>query len=357
MGRQVRGQWGTKWLRAAFGAVVSLAGGLTACGAAPAGVGDAGPATASKTDAGAAVADGANPGDAPATQDGGPVLEAGAADAGATDAGAAGDGVPGPPALAFAGTCPEWKTGVATITSAGFTRHVRVFLPQEPKGAPVLFLWHGLGDAAANMAAAFQAAKIAQDQGMVVVAPDSCCNAGAGAQGCCLIANAWGFAVKPEPDRALFRDTLHCLDQGLGIDRKRVYTMGFSAGALWSTWLVMNEAPQLAAAVLWSGGVADFMEWTPPTANVPVLVAWGGKMDIFGNGLVDFGETSKTLIQKLRQGGHAVVGCNHGGGHTVPPGGQKWGLEFLLAHTWSGPPSALTTTLPKSFPAYCQVEP
>ncbi|MSP93128.1 MAG: hypothetical protein EXR79_15230 [Myxococcales bacterium] len=321
-----------------FGCGVSVAPAVTAA--------DAGNAPDTGLDATATRAD------APAGSDG--VI---AADAGSPDVTAVLDIAPGPPPLTYEGTCPEWKTGVATVTSGGFTRNMRVYLPPEPKGAPVMFLWHGLGDTAANLAAGFNATKIAQDNGMVVVAPDSCCNSGAGAKGCCLIANYWGFAVKPEADRALFRDTLHCLDKGLAIDRKRVYTMGFSAGALWSTWLVMNEAPQLAAAVLWSGGVADFMEWTAPAANVPVLVAWGGKTDEFGNGIVNFAETSKAFIQKLRQGGHAVVACDHGGGHTVPPGGPKWGVEFLLAHTWGGAPSALATALPKSFPAYCQVAP
>jgi hypothetical protein len=89
-----------------------------------------------------------------------------------------------------------------------------------------------------------------------------------------------------------------------------------------------------------------------------VLVAWGGQTDQFGGGIINFFDTSAELRKDLRKDGHFVLACNHGLGHTVPPGGPQFGLEFLLAHTWKDGSSPLANgPLPAVFPNYCTVDP
>jgi predicted esterase len=256
----------------------------------------------------------------------------------------------------YDGTCPTFTTGQNILKSNGYDRRMLVALPEQPQGAPVVFIWHGLGDKAANMAGYMGDKTIAKNKGAIVVTFDSCCNH-PGNQSCCPMMTGWGFAGKPESDLALFDDTLACLDQTYAIDRTRVYTTGFSAGALWSTWLLMHRADQLAAAVLFSGGINSFVKWVEPTYRLPVLVAWGGAKDLFSGGLVNFAESAATLTKNLRANNHFVVSCNHGLGHSVPMSGPKWAADFLFQHTWSDGSSPLASGLSSLYPSYCEIAP
>jgi predicted esterase len=296
-----------------------------------------------------AVADAAGLGAADAT-----TADSSGADA-APDVAAPGPGAPTP----YAGTCPGVVDGGDNvISSAGFNRHYRVYLPPDPTGAPLVFLWHGLGDTAKNFATSLKATKLAEKYGVIAVVPAACSENPANID-CEPGLLTWDSDGSHSEDAQLFDDVLACLDQAYSIDRQRVYTAGFSAGALWSTWLLMHRADRLAAAVVFSGGVKDGMiPYVTPAYKLPVLVAWGGDIDTYANGIIDFFDTSADLRKDLRKDGHFVLACNHGLGHTVPPGGLQFGLEFLLAHTWKDGSSPFATgPLPAVFPDYCTVDP
>ncbi|MFT7622388.1 MAG: hypothetical protein ACI9WU_001561, partial [Myxococcota bacterium] len=137
-----------------------------------------------------------------------------------------------PPAYSE-GQCPALQSGVNTFNSGGHARNVQVYFPSEPVESPaVLYVWHALGANASLFANLFQAQKTANDRGAIVVVPESCCNVQA----------EWD----PVADSALFDDMLRCLLDDHDADAHRVYTTGFSAGGLWSTWLMMNRAHMLA---------------------------------------------------------------------------------------------------------------
>lgn len=287
--------------------------------------------------------------------------DAGADAASQADTAAAPDVPAGPQPAAlkpYAGTCPTFTAGANAFETGGYTRNVRISLPADPAGAAVLFVWHGLGDNAGNMSNAFGADALANKYNAIVVVPDGCCN-GSGSQGCCSQMTGWGFAAKPEPDVAIFDDALSCLDQQFGIDRTRIYTTGFSAGSLWSTWLVMNRSDYLAAAAIFSGGVNSFLEYTTPTYKLPVLATSGKEDDVFGGGLVDFFTSMNDLTTALRKDGHFVIRCIHtAGGHTVPFGGPGWAAKFLFKHTWKDGSSPYQQDgLGTDFPAYCTIAP
>lgn len=260
-------------------------------------------------------------------------------------------------ATPYAGECPNFDAGPVSMDVAGFPRSVLVTLPPEPNGAGVLFLWHGLGDSAKNFSTGFGAAQIAKMLNVIVIAPDVCCNT-KGAQGCCSQMTGWHFVSTPEQDSGIFDGALACLTTQYNVDRKRVFTMGFSAGALWSTWLVMHRSEQLAAAAVLSGGVNDFNPWVKPNVKTPVMDSSGGVTDTFGGGLVDFQASIAEFNKQLRAAGHFVAHCQHQEGHTVTPEIATFAVQFLNAHTFAADgKSPMASGLPANAPAGCKIVP
>ncbi len=265
-------------------------------------------------------------------------------------------GLPAAP-TPYAGTCPDFADGAVQMQVGKYGRSLLVTLPEQPKGAGVLFLWHGLGDTAKNFNNAFGAKQLATTLNAVVITPDACCNT-ATAKGCCSMMTGWHFVADTAIDADIFDGALSCLEAQHGIDRKRVYTMGFSAGGLWSTWLVMHRSAQLAAAAILSGGVNDYNPWSKPALPVPVVDSSGGPTDLFGSGLVDFQASTETLNKYLRGAGHFVVHCQHNQGHTVTPDIVQFALHFLSGHSHDAKgQSPLATGLPVSAPAGCKILP
>ena len=285
-----------------------------------------------------------------------------------------------PPApVVYEGTCPAIVAGAMTFPAAGHDRAVTVTLPKDPQGAGVLFLWHGFGDTGPDFSAAVGAQAMSNTFDVITVSPQAILDAMeseklapfkdlAGMFG--PLPPTWAILDGPEIDMTLFEGLLYCLDEQFQIDRKRVYTMGFSQGALWSSLLVLTRSEVLAAALLWSGGlgydgglveVVKF-DYEKPTRTIPVLAGSGGATDLWPNAqfaLVDFQVGTEALIQNLVEDGHAAVHCSHGLGHTVPSDGLVWGLKFLFDHEWQPNPveSPYLGHDGSGFPGYCVFPP
>ncbi|MBI5609401.1 MAG: hypothetical protein HY902_11035 [Deltaproteobacteria bacterium] len=260
---------------------------------------------------------------------------------------------PAPPA--YSGTCPNFAAGTLKIQAGGFNRTAKLYLPSDPQGAGLLMLWHGLGDTAGNFANIMQAATVAETYHVAVVVPLSCGESGQ--NGCASLATEWSYTVKQEErDGALFDALIACADQGLGLDRRRVYTAGFSAGALWSTWLTMHRSEYLAASAIFSGGVNNIVPWSAPGRPVPVVDSSGGVNDKFMNGLVDFQQSIADLNTKLRETGDFVVHCQHQSGHTITAPIVKFAFGFLNDHLW-GAELPYAGGLPATAPSNCEIVP
>lgn len=243
-------------------------------------------------------------------------------DAAAPDAAPADEVVPpAEPQPYSGGTCPTFTAGRNTFTAGARERTFDLFLPPNPEGAPLLFLWHPLGSNARQIATYLRAADAAEDHGFVVAVPESL-----------RTQTEWGYFGSPNDDLALFDDLYACLTTQYTLDRTRTYTMGFSAGALWSSYLVIHRADHLTAAVILSGGVNQLLRYETPTYRLPVLLAWGGPTDQYG-GIINFQETTYAFRDALRGDDHTVVMCGHTGGHVPPPGVAGWGYDFLAQHT------------------------
>lgn len=255
------------------------------------------------------------------------------------------------------GTCPTFQDGMNTFQSGGMERSVLLHIPTDPAGASVTFLWHGFGDSPQNFSAAFGAQQVSDEAHMIVVTPVPAIPVpGAGV-------DSWGFLAfgDTEADLTLFDDVLACLDENFDINELTVYTMGFSAGALFSSKLLLERSTFITAATLFSGGTDAAgpnilaIPYKTPGHKMPVLVVHGGVPDTWGGGmvLVKFNEGSADLAEKLTADEHPVILCDHGLGHTVPPGGASWGWEFLRTSYWGEGESQWIGHSGAPFPDYC----
>jgi len=268
---------------------------------------------------------------------------------------------PAPPMKYSGGTCPAFQAGKNTFEVDGRQRSFELYLPEEPEGAPLVYVWHGNGGNGRTITSFFMGQAAAKEYGAIVVGPYNCCSDGY--TECCDMLMTWNYGEfsKLEADLTLFDDILACIDEQYDIDNRRVYTTGFSAGSLWSTYLLLHRSDQLAAAALFSGGTGLVIPYVTPAHKLPVLLAWGGENDTYMN-MVDFDEMTLELSQYLQEDGHFVVECNHGpysepgAGHTIPYDGPAWGYKFLFPHTWGDGHSPLAATgLSDDFPDYCLI--
>ncbi len=244
-----------------------------------------------------------------------------------------------------AGTCPTFGAGNQNFPSGGTTRSVHLTLPAEPEGAPVVFLFHGLGDQAQNIAAWMGASQAANLYGAIVVAPQGGQN---------FLGWDSGSQSAAPPDLVFFDDLLACLAEQFQIDAYRIYASGFSAGALWTTDLVIRRSQYLAAAATFSGGSGTPVSYATPEHDLPLIISWGGDTDVYG-GFLSFQTASLEFSQSLQADGHFVIECNHGMGHTVPMGVSSWLYPFLLNHTWGVSDSPYTDGLDSAFPSFCVI--
>lgn len=266
-------------------------------------------------------------------------------------AGAADDtGTPGDPAQALEpptyslGDCPPLDDGVLDEFPTGETSYrVKVVLPPQPQGAPVLFAWHWLGGSAADIVRYMDLDELAQEEGVVVIAPDSDGSA-----------YEWHFLEEPEgnPDLLLFEDLLACAHAQHGVDLERVHALGMSAGGLQTTYLTMFEAQWLASTAIFSGGTMPGM-YDRPARPLPVMITWGGPGDTYSS--VSFEETSLYLSEELQADGSFVVECEHDLGHQIPDGASTWAWEFLSAHPLDVDPEPWAAGLPDTLPDYCRI--
>lgn len=260
---------------------------------------------------------------------------------------------PPEPAAYSGGSCPALVEGRnEAFPSGGQEREFLLYLPEQPAGAPVVFAWHWLGGTAAQIVNYMDLNDAYVDVGgAVLIAPESCCGT-----------FEWGFAPTddPGPDLTLFDDLLRCVWEQYDVDLDRVYTMGMSAGGLWTSYLLQRRAEHLAAAAPISGGIGDvtednpIMEYTPPARALPVLLTWGGSSDMYGP--YSFHNGSLELSAELRAIGSWVGECQHDGGHTIPDGATEYVWRFLSDHRWTDTTPPYAQGLPAgAFPSWCTV--
>lgn len=245
------------------------------------------------------------------------------------------------------GTCPTIDGGGdVTFTSGGLERTVKVLFPDGGGvGKPVLFAWYPLGGSVNYLVNALALRDYADLHDTIVVVPE--------ASGEDLFEWAFAAAVADNHDLVLFDDMRTCLYEQYTIDLGRVTAMGFSAGALWTSYLAIHRGDTLATILPFSGGADPVVAYDTPAGPFPALLPYGGSSDLYGGGVVDFAETTANFADSLVEDGHFVVTCNHEGGHTIPPEGRDMMDAWLPAHAY-GEQSSFVAGL-SALPDYCSV--
>ena len=241
------------------------------------------------------------------------------------------------------GACEALVDGRNTFPTGDTAYEVEVVLPADPTGAPVLFAWHWLGGNASQAVRYMELDGLAEQEGVIIIAPDSDGSA-----------YEWHFTDPPagNPDLLLFEDLLSCAAAQWDVDLDRIYATGMSAGGLWSSYLTMHEAEWLAATAPLSGG-SDQWSYSAPGAPIPVMLTWGGESDLYAT--YSFHDASLYLSEALQADGHFVVECEHSTGHNLPPWGIGYVWSFLSAHPKDVSPEPWADGLPGDMPDGCRI--
>ena len=218
-----------------------------------------------------------------------------------------------------AGSCPSLvEPGPVELQSAGLDRRALIYWPAEGgQDAPVAFFWHALGTTPEYWWTAFELDQLV-DAGFIVVLPAS--------SGEELFEWDWNTGGA---DATLYDDLRTCVVEELGADPRRVTVSGFSAGAIWTSWLTMHRADTLAASFVMSGGLAPGLTWEQPVRPLPVFLMSGGATDTYSNFII-FEDTMDAFQEELIASGSSGVRCRHDYGHTPGPGA----LDMLIDWAW-----------------------
>jgi poly(3-hydroxybutyrate) depolymerase len=192
-------------------------------------------------------------------------MDAGAMDAGATDAGAtdAGPIVVGADPVSFAGSLPAAVgRAVGTLTVAGRAREVLVYVPASRSASPpLLVLFHGTNDTSAAMFAESAAQRVADENGVVVVAPQAVYQAAADWDHPDTDGVWWETypSVSPDTNRdlLLLRAVLVAAQRAYAVDPARVYLLGHSNGAFFAQLAASAVGERVAAWASSSGGLCN----------------------------------------------------------------------------------------------------
>jgi poly(3-hydroxybutyrate) depolymerase len=342
----------------AAGAGVAAAGGGGAAGngASPAAVGGsaAGGATANGG-AGAPSVAGAAAGGASAANGGaGAGAGAGAATAGAGGSTASEVRSPDPKFLVAAtGPCPEFRDGYAMFAPDGVQRRVLLYTSgKSDQHGPLIISWHSTLPNPEDATAWIGQSVIDQIKaaGGVVAAP---------ATGYPTATRPWDNtpmgAQNTDGDQRLMDEIVACATTKVGIDVRRIYATGMSAGGLKTAQVSLRRSGYLASVVVYSGGFTegDMPPDQDPTNPVAAMIFYGGPTDISPVDGINYTQASNRYLDSMTRRGSFAFLCNHGGGHSVPSDSQASAWRFMQDHPFGTKPSPYAMQLPSGFLRYC----
>lgn len=256
--------------------------------------------------------------------------------------GGSGDSQPALPPIS--GSCPVFQTGTATIGGlAGISLQVGA---KSPGTGPLLFYWHGTGSTAneVNLLVPATVRKELLAQGGIIVSFGESLGTGG---------DCSGTATFSKDDFKIADLIAACAVRDYGIDPRRIYTTGCSAGGLQAGCMGALRSSYIAATVPNSGGAVTQQKIETPGHTPAVMTMHGGTSDVV---VVAFSTTSATYDAQMKQAGSFVVNCNHGGGHCQAPSElYSAGWEFMKAHPYGAKPEPYASGLPATFPSYCSV--
>lgn len=292
---------------------------------------------------------------APGTGAAGSAPSSGAAGGGAAgsapSSGAAGGGaVPGKNGKTFAtdpvipevaGECPMFESGRFTMMGANVT-----FLAQKKaeSGGYLVFYWHGTGSSPIE-GSMFAGMQDITSKGGLVVGFNSHAAGG----------DCSGTGTHSIGDFEVADQIVACGVKNFGIDPKRIYATGCSAGGLQSGCMGINRSAYMAAVVPNSGGATIGYGPLQDPTRLPATMTMHGApgADVV---IVDFSQTSEGYDNyMLEKGASIVINCNHGGGHCGAGAVQASAWQFMQDHPFGIRPSPYEKGLPSGFHQSCKI--
>jgi predicted esterase len=265
--------------------------------------------------------------------------------------------------------CPTIVNGTNSVTVNGKTRKFEVKLPANTSSkAALLFEWHGwLGNSKDFMNTVVYDPPAAQwkpfdnnafNIPLITIAPQDE-----------NLIPVWGLdwdIVSGAKDFPFFEAMLTCAEQQFKVDTTRVYSLGFSAGAVFTN-LLAAQYPKLFAATIsisgtwfndqpeWSEIIVPligttFMKWKWPALNPAdggaVLLTHGGQGDFAT--VISLENANRKALPFLYANGRDVTECTHEFGHTLEPDlTQAMYFQFMWDHQLGGArPTKLTAGMP-----------
>jgi hypothetical protein len=308
---------------------------------------DAGaPSLGARPDAsiGTGAAPASDGGSIPSATDGGPsAADAAGLDA-AIDPGTGATGGLEPIIPEVSGDCPTIKEGTSTVTVMGLRATVIAGAKKEGTGS-LLIYYYGTGKLG-GVSSLPQAIKAdIASQGGIVFALNEAKNTG----GDCSGTGTFGI-----DDFKVVDQFVACAVKNYGINPKRIYATGCSAGGLTSGCMGIMRSNYIAGTAPNSGGVTIGYGKLQDPKRVPnVITMNGGAAD---NVIVNFGQTSEGYDNYILKYGGFAVNCVHSSGHCGAPASlyqSAW--QFLKDHPYGTKPSPYAGGLPAGFHPSCKV--
>lgn len=265
--------------------------------------------------------------------------------------GSTGDGPPPMPTMlpTPTGPCPEIVDGDVTFAPAGIEpRDVRIWRSDaaDTMDGPLVLYWHGTGSQPLEATYGLGQQYIDQvlDQGGVIAAPYH--DPGAGDF-------PWYLVLGSLEDDILVADeVVACTIEQLGVDVRRIHTIGMSAGGLQTSQYSIRRSGYVASAVPYSGGlIGGPPPDQDPAAPMASMMFHGGPDDIV---VISFQQASENYLASLQTAGRFGFICDHGMGHTIPQGAAQAAVwQFFYDHPFGTAASPYEAGLPGTFPDYC----
>jgi len=245
------------------------------------------------------------------------------------------------------GACPDLVQGKNTFSPDGNARDVLVWIDPAKAAAmdgPLVFFWHGAGGDPSEAPYALGPAMDAiTSMGGVVAAPYHDPKSSVLPWYLCL-------GGSDESDLRVADEILACAIAKVGVDMRRIHSVGFSAGAMNTEQFAARRSGYLASVVAYSGARLGTVDEQEPANLYPAMLFYGGPNDQV---IVNFADQTQKYHDDLAAEGHFSFLCNHNMGHTVPASGPPAAWKFLQDHPYGAAPEPYQEALPASFPSYC----
>jgi hypothetical protein len=245
----------------------------------------------------------------------------------------------------ISGECPTFSEGQDNVSLMGITATVFAGPKKEGTGS-LLFYYYGTGRTG-RVSTMLPRSVIDQitAEGGIVWAPNSALNTG----GDCSGTGTFGI-----DDFNVADQVVACAVKNYGIDPKRIYATGCSAGGLTTGCMGIMRSNYMAAVAPNSGGVTiGYGDLQNPNWMPSSITMNGGAGD---NVIVNFGNTSEGYSNYVLKYGGFAVNCIHNTGHCGAGAAlyeSAW--QFLKDHPYGTKPSPYAGGLPSGFHASCEV--